>query len=112
MQKIDMKILHLNLKKKWFDMILSGEKKEEYREMKPYWQRRLVKEGYWHSQAVKDFDIIRFKNGYQKDAREMDVEFLGGLPADWGKKEWGGMDHNSHRIFILKLGVVLSKKNC
>ena len=27
------KILHLTLKKKWFDMIASGEKKEEYREM-------------------------------------------------------------------------------
>jgi hypothetical protein len=25
------KTLHLNLKKKWFDMILSGEKKAEYR---------------------------------------------------------------------------------
>ena len=28
-----MKTLHLNLKKQWFDMILSGEKKEEYREL-------------------------------------------------------------------------------
>ena len=38
-----MKILHLTIKKKWFDMILSGEKKEEYREIKPYWNRRLLK---------------------------------------------------------------------
>lgn len=30
-----MKTLHLVLKKRWFDMILSGEKKEEYREIKP-----------------------------------------------------------------------------
>ena len=37
-----MKILHLTLKKKWFDMILSGEKKEEYREIKPYWIVRLM----------------------------------------------------------------------
>jgi len=28
--------LHLTLKKNWFDLILSGEKKEEYREIKPY----------------------------------------------------------------------------
>jgi hypothetical protein len=28
-----MKILHLTLNKKWFDMILLGEKKEEYREI-------------------------------------------------------------------------------
>lgn len=37
-----MKILHLTLKKKWFDMILSGEKKAEYREIKDHWARRLV----------------------------------------------------------------------
>ena len=37
-----MKILNLNLKRKWFDMILSGEKKEEYREVKDYWARRLL----------------------------------------------------------------------
>jgi hypothetical protein len=27
----NMRILHLTLKKKWFDMIASGEKREEYR---------------------------------------------------------------------------------
>lgn len=102
-----MKILHLTLKKKWFDMIASGKKKEEYLEMKPYWQHRLVKQGYWHTQAVKDFDIIRFKNGYGKNAPTMDVEFLGGYPADFGLKEWGGHDHTTLRIFVLKLGKIL-----
>ncbi len=36
------KILHLTLKKKWFDMIAYGEKPEEYREIKPYWITRLI----------------------------------------------------------------------
>lgn len=31
------RILYLSVKKKWFDMIVSGEKKEEYREHKLYW---------------------------------------------------------------------------
>ena len=31
-----MSTLHLTLKKQWFDMILSGEKTEEYRDIKPY----------------------------------------------------------------------------
>ena len=39
-----MKKLHLNLKRKWFDMILSGEKKEEYREFKKYWIDRLTED--------------------------------------------------------------------
>ena len=34
-------MLTLPIKKKWFDMILSGEKKEEYREIKPYYEKRF-----------------------------------------------------------------------
>lgn len=34
-------MLILPIKKKWFDMIVSGEKKEEYREIKPYYDSRL-----------------------------------------------------------------------
>ena len=34
-------VLRLTLKKKWFDMIAAGIKKEEYREWKPYWFNRL-----------------------------------------------------------------------
>ena len=34
-------MLTLPIKRKWFDMILSGEKKEEYREIKPYYESRL-----------------------------------------------------------------------
>ena len=30
-------MLTLPIKKKWFDMTLNGEKKEEYREIKPYY---------------------------------------------------------------------------
>jgi hypothetical protein len=37
-----MKTLNLTLKKQWFGMILSGEKPEEYREIKEYWARRLL----------------------------------------------------------------------
>ena len=34
-------MLTLPIKKKWFDMIASGEKKEEYREIKEYYEIRL-----------------------------------------------------------------------
>ena len=33
----------LPIKKKWYDMILSGKKKEEYREIKPYYIVRFMK---------------------------------------------------------------------
>ena len=34
--------LHLVLKHKWYEMIESGIKTEEYREIKPYWVKRLL----------------------------------------------------------------------
>lgn len=36
------KVLNLVVSKKWFNMIVSGAKNEEYREIKPYWIRRLT----------------------------------------------------------------------
>lgn len=38
-----MKTLTLSLKKKWFDMIKSGIKKEEYRDIGDYWFKRFRK---------------------------------------------------------------------
>lgn len=38
-----MKTLTLSLKNQWFDMIKSGEKKEEYRDTSGYWTSRLLK---------------------------------------------------------------------
>lgn len=49
-----MKILHLVLKYEWYDMIESGEKPEEYRDITPYWDKRLNKE----------FDAICFHRAY------------------------------------------------
>ena len=60
--------LFLTLHKKWFDLIASGEKTNEYREMKPYWKTRLEN---------KRYDDIYFRNGYQRDAPFMRVEFKG-----------------------------------
>lgn len=62
-----MRTLHLTLKKKWFDQIASGIKVIEYREIKPYWIRRL--EG-------RHYDEVHFRNGYHKQAPFMRVEFI------------------------------------
>lgn len=36
------KVLTLTVSKQWFDMIVAGEKKEEYRTIKGYWAKRLL----------------------------------------------------------------------
>lgn len=44
MSKTMSKTLHLPLKKEWYEMIESGVKTEEYREIKPYWSKRFLKD--------------------------------------------------------------------
>ena len=63
-----MKILHLNLYRKYFDAIVNGTKTIEYRDKTDYWKKRI--EG-------KQYDIIKFRNGYAKDAPTMLVEYNG-----------------------------------
>lgn len=93
-------------------MILSGEKKEEYREKKDYWIFRLCDfdkcldtNSYDH---FKQFDAISFKNGYSKTAREMLVEFIS-IKIGCPNPEW--CDDPSEEVFIIKRGKLLSTKN-
>ena len=92
---MEKKVLHLTLKKQWFDMIASGVKKEEYREEKPYWHKRLS----------KHYDIIVFKNGYAKDSPVINVELLG-IQRSLGILEWGAPENKT--VYILKLGKILN----
>ena len=127
-----MNILHLKLKKKWFDMIASGEKKEEYRELKPYWLKRLyfnddedlyaqyyanevttelesfdysdAELEMWSGWKKHNFGKIIFTNGYAKHAPRIEVECLG-IEIKEGKPEWGA--EAGCKYFVLKLGNVL-----
>ena len=90
-----MKYLQLTLKKNWFDLILSGEKKEEYREIKPYWEKRLI---------GKKYDRIIFRNGYGSYAPWFAIE-LKGITQGVGKSEWGAEEGKQY--FILSLGEIV-----
>lgn len=46
--------LHLVLKQPWYDMIVSGEKREEYREISAYWTTRLLGERGYDETYVKE----------------------------------------------------------
>lgn len=97
--------LHLTLKKKWFDMIKSGEKKEEYREIKDYWVKRLKEMSLTRLEAFKHFDTVTFKNGYAKDAPEITLEFKG-IEIGTAKPEWS--DNWQGQVFKIMLGKVLA----
>ena len=74
-------MLTLPIKKKWFDMIRSGEKKEEYREIKPYYQSRL------NEKAYTGTHYIQLRNGYSKNSPILECECF--IEIDYGKPEWG-----------------------
>jgi hypothetical protein len=92
-----MQVLTLIIKKKWFDMILSGEKTEEYREIKPYYESRLR----------FNKTHIRFRNGYRKDAPSCLVK-LETIIKGKGKPEWGAPDYP---VFIFKLGEIMADQH-
>ena len=53
----DKRILHLNLKGKWYDKIKSGEKTHELRLVKDHWTKRLV---------GREYDEVHLKRGFPK----------------------------------------------
>lgn len=98
-----MKVLHLILKKKWFDMIASGEKKQEYREIKDYWSKRLNSK-HPYSFGCQNFDVVRFRNGYAKDAPKVTFVFNGSR-IDYGNKDWGA--EPGKKYFVIELGAII-----
>ena len=74
------KVLHLVLKRKYFERIHNKTKKVEYRDLTPYWFKRL--EG-------KDFTYIKFQLAYSKNPPTMLVEILDRNIVDYkGKKSY------------------------
>lgn len=98
-------MLVLPIKKKWFDMIVSGEKTEEYRELKPYYHSR-IKNTFGFNYKNKDVEII-FRNGYKHNSPS--VRCLCKLEVGEGKKEWGAIPKK--RYYILKIEKVLEVRN-
>lgn len=95
-------MLVLPIKKQWFDMIVSGQKKEEYREIKPYYKTRfynaikkeLDKETFeqqvtaviLYNNTVM-LDVI-FRNGYSKNSPQIKCKCIY-KGRGQGKEEWG-----------------------
>lgn len=120
-----MKTLHLPLRAEWYDMIASGEKREEYREIKPYWEKRLldykglsdyyqknlyelrIKRLFFpHRQVIENicsafprgFTHVRFRRGYTSTTMLFKCE---GITIGKGNPDWGAP---KEEVFIIKLG--------
>lgn len=105
MEHTEPKILDLPLKAKWYEMQESGEKPEEYREITPYWCKRLLciyiplfshRNGY--SQCnVKGYTHVRFRYGYTKRTFTHKID---SITIGYGKPEWGAP--TDKKVFIIK----------
>lgn len=125
------KTLDLVLKRKWFEMIACGEKTEEYREIKPYWIKRLIEETdpvhhdyyekitstraeFFSDRAImlqyyleeglvreKGYDTVTFYLGYSKDRPSMTFK-IKDIVVSRGKSEWGAAQGEYY--FTIKLG--------
>ena len=112
----EMKTLHLPLKAQWYEMIESGVKTEEYREIKPYWIKRLCDD--WVSRDrfidcmnnccinciqtklynLYKYDAVKFSYGYTKRTMTFEIE---SITIGKGNPEWGAP---TEEVFIIKLG--------
>lgn len=116
-----MKTLHLSLKAEWYSMIHIGVKKEEYREIKPYWIARMLE--YSDGSAVPvgvaniwanypdilsfrlEQGIVRFKQytnvcfSYGCTKRTMTFK-IEGIDIGYGNPAWGAPAKD---VIIIKL---------
>ena len=91
-------------------MILSGEKKEEYREIKPYYDSRFksyipdiwnVKIIYtdWGTGFITVDDEILFRNGYSNNSPTIKCRVK--ITKGYGKEEWGAEPNKEY--YVLKM---------
>ncbi len=124
-----MKELLLPLKVKWYRMIESGEKKEEYRQITPYWCVRLLggknnlrfwrqqwlthvvmaqsgTEAYIHN-LINEYGVIDYRNvhftlGYPRkdDTSRHMVKRIKDITIGTGRPEWGA--EPGKKYFVIK----------
>ena len=99
-------MLVLPIKKKWFDMIASGEKLEEYREIKKYYNKRLGNYFIHHELTAEVRKVLEnmpttakeviFRNGYNYNSPY--IKCLCQLEIGQGFEEWGAEPNKKYYI--------------
>ena len=100
--------LILPIKKQWFDMISAGEKTEEYREIKPYWDKRFKEHFGWNFGGDDIFEWhfdskpkqILFRNGYSENAPSILCECT--IRIGTGKEEWGAEKDKEYYVLEIR----------
>lgn len=130
-------MLTLPIQKRWFDMILSGEKKEEYRDIKEYYETRfqnlfgaitihplyppdnfldrsefeLLQGGAVPKKIRKDsVQEIIFRNGYSKNSKAIKARCR--LRIGKGRPKWGASPGKQYYVLeILSVEKLAAEQN-
>ena len=95
--------LDLSLTYKWFDLIASGDKKEEYRELKDFYKKRLTNlDG-----SFKNYNYVKFHRG-QGSPVTMTVEYRG-VSIGYGNPDWGAPE--DREVYIIRLGEIIENNH-
>ena len=62
--------VYINLEQPYFDQIVNGTKKEEYRTNGRYWYVRIIK-------RIRELRYIYFRNGYHTESKAMIIRLRG-----------------------------------
>ncbi len=110
----DTNILRLTLKTKWWNMtFIDRIKKEEYREIKPYWISRLCATPLVHFYEFEQPDFRPYthaevKLGYARDAPTGLIE-IKGIRIGTAVPEWS--DNWQGNVFVIEWGNIIELKN-
>lgn len=85
-----MREIHLFLKHKWYDLIKSGVKKEEYRDIKDYYRKKFENNTYHN---------VIFHRGYTSTKTKYKIE---NISIGKGKQEWGADPNKNYYIIKFK----------
>lgn len=97
-------MLTLPIKKKWYDMILSGEKKEEYRSFNKYYGARFSKYGIDNGFRL----LVAFRNGYGRHRPTLICEVEVNLGYS-DREDWGAVKGELYHV--LKIHSVEEQEN-
>ena len=108
---MEKKVLTVHLSEPWYSMIVFGQKTEEYREIKPYWIKRLTTncevpydvaaETHCGEVLYRPYTHVFFINGYRKDSPRIEKEIES---ITIGKPQKGMYPDKwlDHEFFIIK----------
>lgn len=87
-------MITLPIKKHWFDLILSGSKKEEYRNITPRYTA-MFKNAIDENGNI----TVKLRNGYSMSSPYMIVDAK--LLIGYGKPEWGAEENTTYYILSI-----------